>query len=202
MRPVGMYAGTTPLARRSHDSLTMPIATGTTVKVKVSDLTATARRQWLREHPDTDPGACYVTGVVVGRAGAWTHVRFSDAHPEISGNVSLKAGSLQSQGRAPGSGAPGAPRSQPDRRNTDTIRDAELELRTKTLTMPRRPTYCGGGALGLSCLPAAAAALPLLSLLRSQLLLVAGHTVATSAACWSFSRTWRGGGGGGGLVPL
>ena len=152
MRPVGMYAGTAPLARRSHDSLTMPIATGTTVKVKVSDLTATARRQWLREHPDTDPGACYVTGVVVGRAGAWTHVRFSDAHPEISGNVSLKAGSLQSQGRAPGSGAPGAPRSQPDRRNTDTIRDAELEEDEDV--DDAEETYCGGGALGLSCLPA------------------------------------------------
>ena len=53
----------------------------------------------------------------------------------------------------------------------------------------------------LSCLPAclpAAAALPLLSLLGSQLLLVVGHGVATSAARWSFSRTWSGGG----LVPL
>ena len=67
-------------------------------------------------------------------------------------------------------------------------------------------TYCGGGALGLSCLPAAAAALPLLSLLRSQLLLVAGHTVATSAAFGGLLELQQdlefgGGGGGGGWCP-
>ena len=127
VRPVGMYAGTAALARRSHDLLTMQMAAGATVKVKVSDLADTDKRKYVWMCLDTASGACYVTGVVVGRAGAWTHTRFSDAHPEIPGNASLKAGSLQSQGRAPGSGGPGAPLSQPDPWNTDALRDAELE---------------------------------------------------------------------------
>ena len=122
-----MYAGTAALARRSPDVLTMPMAAGATVKVKVSDLADTDKRKYVWMCLDTASGACSVTGVVVGRDGAWTHTRFSDAHPEIPGNVSLKAGSLQSQGRAPGSGGPGAPLSQPDPWNTDALRDAELE---------------------------------------------------------------------------
>eukprot|EP00873_Tetraselmis_striata_P022162 jgi/Tetstr1/442426/TSEL_030550.t1 len=42
-------------------------------------------------HLGEPPEGVVLTGVVIGAAGAWTVVRFSRAHPEITGDHNLKA---------------------------------------------------------------------------------------------------------------
>eukprot|EP00873_Tetraselmis_striata_P004862 jgi/Tetstr1/425126/TSEL_015588.t1 len=72
----------------------MPLPVGTHVTAKAANLSAEARRAWVRRHPGEAPEGAVLTGVVTGHAGAWTQVSFAAAHPDRPMPISLKSATL------------------------------------------------------------------------------------------------------------
>ena len=83
----------------------------------VDNLTATAKRQWVRAHVNEPCLGVRVTGVVTGHKISWTHDSFQESHPEIVGDVSIKQQHLTVLADAEPTAPQAVPQGVPDVRN-------------------------------------------------------------------------------------